>query len=179
MKRFLLLILILLMLLSGFFMGCNSGLQTFSKYGLSFKVSKELKLEEYTVNFDNQTFRIGTASYKQGAVLSSEKNFMLLWCTPIPKFTQEEIRSSILTTPDTFNSPLAKIVGNLVTEDIAGFEVTFAEMQFTKPGWEAPGITAVWYCPISQRIVQIILIHKQPEEEMNRFINSFFDGPHD
>lgn len=181
MRRYLTSILLaILALASGLVTSCSPGLQTFSKYDLSFKVSKELKLEEYTVDFENQTFRRGTASYKQGAILSSEKNFMLLWLTAIPRLTQEEVRRSILTTPNSFESASgtfrAKIEGNLVTEEIAGFEVSFAEMQFTQPGWEAPGITAVWYCPDSQRTMQVVLIHKQPEREMKRFIRSFRDS---
>ncbi len=177
MKRYLILILLgILVLTSGSVVGCGEGLQTFSKYGISFEVSKELKLEEYTVSIENQTFRKGTARYEEGAILSTEKNFMLLWVTAVPEFTQEEVRLSILTTPNSFESAggtfQAKITGGLLTQQIAGFEVTFAMMQFTLPGWEAPGITGVWYCSASQRIMQLILIHKQPKKEMQRFIRS-------
>jgi len=176
MKRYLIPIVIILMLASGLATSCAPAVQTFNKYGISFEVSKELKLEEYTVSIANQTFQKGTARYEEGAILSTEKNFMLLWVTAVPEFTQEEVRLSILTTPNSFESAggtfKAKITGDLSTQQIAGFEVTFAMMQFTLPGWEAPGITAVWYCSASQRTMQLILIHKQPKKEMQRFIRS-------
>jgi hypothetical protein len=173
--------MILLMLASVLGTSCGPGLQTFSKHGISFEVSRELKLEEYTVNFEKQIFRRGTASYEQGAVLSTEKNFMLLWLTTVPQFSPAEVQLSILSTPNSFESASgtfqAEIVGDLVTQQIAGFEVTSARMQFTMPGWKAPGITAVWYCPDSQRTMQVVLIHKQPEREMKRFIRSFSCAP--
>ena len=182
MKRLLLAILAILVLLAGLVAGCGGGLQTFNKHGSSFKVSKELKLEEYAVNFEKQTFRRGTASYEQGAVLSTEKNFTLLWLTTVPEFTQEEVRLSILSTPNAFGSLAgtfqAQLTGDLVTEQIADFKVTFTDMQFSLPGWEAPGITAIWYCPTSQRTIQLILIHKQPKREMKRFIRSFACASH-
>lgn len=166
-----------LVLASVVLVGCGGGLQTFSKYGISFTVSKELRLEEYTVNVENQIFRRGISSYDEGAVISTEKNFVLLWVTAVPEFSQEEIRVSILSTPNVFESAggtfQAKITSAISTQQIAGFEVTSAEMQFTLPGWEAPGITAVWNCPASQRTIQLILIHKQPKSEMERFIRSF------
>ena len=155
MKRYLIPILVIFVLVSGLSVSCSPGLQTFSKYDISFEVSRELKWEESAVNFAKQSFARGTANSKQGAVMSSEKNFMLLWLTTIPKFTQEEVRRSIFTTPDTFESASgtfrAKIAGDLVAQEIAGFEVTSAAMQFTMPQWEALGITAVWYCPASQK----------------------------
>ena len=176
MKRYLILILLILVLASVLTVGCGEGLQTFNKYGIAFEVSKELKLEEYTVSIADQIFHKGTASYEEGAVLSTEKNFILLWATAIPEFTQEEIRLSILTTPSVFESAggtlQAKITGDISTQQIAGFEVTFTMMQFTLPGWEAPGITGVWYCSASQRIMQLILINEQPKKEMQRFIRS-------
>ena len=117
MRRYLIILLVFLLLASWVAISCSPGLQTFNKYGISFKVSEELRLEEYAVNFENQTFRKGTANYEQGAVLSSEKNFMLQWITAIPKFTQEEVRYSILTTPDIFESASgifqARVVGDL------------------------------------------------------------------
>ncbi len=165
------------MLASLVLVGCGEGLQTFSKYGISFTVSKELKLEEYTVSVEDQIFRRGISNYNEGAVISTEKNFMLLWGTAVPEFTQEEIRDSILSTPNIFGSAggtlQAEITSAISTHQIAEFEVTSAEMQFTLPGWEAPGITAVWNCPASQRIIQLILINKSPEREVKRFINSF------
>lgn len=180
MKRYLILILILtaiMVLTSGLVTSCSPGLQKFDKYDISFKVSQKLKLEEYTVNFESKTFRRGTASYKQGAIQSSEKNFILLWLTTVPKFTPDEVRFSILSTPNCFQSASgtfqAEITGDLVTQEIAGFEVTFAEMQFTQPGWKASGITAVWYCPASQRTMQLVLINRHAEREMKRFIRSF------
>jgi len=164
------------------FISCGEGLETFNKHGISFKVATELELEEYSVNFEKHTFQTGAATYDQGAILSTEKNFMLLWLTTVPEFTQEEVRLSILSTPNAFGSLAGtlqtQVTGDLVTEQIADFKVTFADMQFYMPGWEAPGITAVWYCPMSQRTVQLILIHKQPEREMKRFIRSFACAPH-
>jgi len=166
-----------LLLASISLIGCGEGLQTFNKHGISFKVSKELKLEEYTVNFEKQTFQKGTASYEQGAVLSTEKNFMLLWLTAVPQFSPAEVRSSILSTPNSFESASsifqAEIAGDLVKQQISGFEVTSARMQFSMPGWEAPGVTAVWYCADSHRTMQVVLIHKWPETELKRFIKSF------
>ena len=173
--------MILLLLAPILLTGCGGGLQTFNKHGISFKVSQDLKLEEYTVNFERQTFWRGTASYEQGAVLSTEKNFMLLWLTTVPQFSPSEVRSSILSTPNSFESISgnfrAEIAGDLATQRIAGFEVTSAKMQFTMPGWEAPGITAVWYCADSHRTMQVVLIHKQPEAELKRFIGSFSTKP--
>jgi len=177
MKRYLIPIIIILVMASGLAISCTPAVQTFNKYGISFEVSEELKLEEYTISIENQTFKKGTASYEEGAILSTEKNFMLLWLMTVPEFTHEEVRFSILSTPNIFESASgtfqAEIVGDLVTQQIAGFEVTFAEMQFTLPGWKASGITAVWYCQDSQRTMQVVLIHKQPEREMKRFIRSF------
>ncbi len=168
-----------LLLASGSLVGCGGGLQTFSKHGISFKVSSDLKLEEYTVRVQDQIFRKGPAGYNEGAVLSTEKNFIFLWLKG-PEFTPEEVRLSILSTPSTFSSVdpafRARITGDLVTQRVADFEVTFAHMQFTFPGGEAPGITAVWYCPASQRTMQLVIIHKQPKREMESFIRSFSCG---
>ncbi len=175
-------LLAILLLTSVLLISCGEGLQTFNKHGISFKVATELKLEEYTVNFEKQTFRRGTASYEEGAILSTEKNFTLLWLTTVPEFTQEEVRLSILSMPNAFGSLAGtfqpQVTRDLVTEQIADFKVTFADMQFSLPGWEAPGITAVWYCPTSQRTIQLILIHKQPKSEMKRFIRSFACASH-
>jgi hypothetical protein len=180
MKQYLIPVLIILILASGLTVGCGEELQTFSKHDISFTVSKELELEEYIVSIEDQVFQKGTASYEEGAVISTEKNFILLWATAVPEFTQEEIRLSILNTPNAFESAggtvQAKITGDLSTQQIAGFEVTFAMMEFTLPGWEAPGITGVWYCSASHRIMQLILIHKQPQNEMERFIRSLSCG---
>ncbi|HUT96680.1 MAG TPA: hypothetical protein VMW60_00985 [Dehalococcoidales bacterium] len=177
MKRYLIAILLISVLASGLMVSCGEELQTFSKHDISFTLSEELKLEEYTVSIEDQVLQKGTASYEEGAVISTEKNFMLLWATAVPEFTQEEIRLSILTTPNSFESAggtlQAEITGDLSTQQIAGFEVTFAMMEFTLPGWEAPGITGIWYCSSSQRIMQLILINEQPEKEMRRFIQSF------
>lgn len=113
-------LLAILLLTSVLLISCGEGLQTFNKHGISFKVATELKLEEYTVNFEKQTFRRGTASYEQGAILSTEKNFTLLWLTTVPEFTQEEVRLSILSTPNAFGSLAgtfqAQVTGDLVTE---------------------------------------------------------------
>ena len=181
MKLYLIPILILLLVASVLGTSCGPGMQTFNKHGISFKVSGELKLEDYVVNFEKQTFRRGTASYEQGGVLSTEKNFMLLWLTTIPQFSPAEVRYSILSTPNSFESVSgtfqAGIAGDLVKQQIAGFEVTSARMQFTMPGWKASGITAVWYDADSQRTMQVVLIHKQPETELKRFIGSFSSTP--
>jgi hypothetical protein len=180
-RRYLPLALILLLLASILLTGCGGGLQTFNKHGISFKVSGELKLEEYAVNFEKQTFRRGAVSYEQGAVLSTEKNFMFLWLTTVPQFSPAEVRSSILSTPNSFESASgtfkAEIAGDLVKQQVSGFEVTSARMQFSMPGWKVPGITAVWYCADSHRTMQVVLIHKQPETELKRFIGSFSSTP--
>lgn len=179
MKRYLIPIIAILVLASVLIMGCAEGLQTFNKYGISFNVSRELKLEEYTLDFKDQALRKGDASYEEGAVISAEKNFWLFWVTPVPPFTSEEIRYSILSTPDALLSPggtiKSKISGDLTTQRIADFEVTFANMEFTFPAGRASGITAVWYSSASQRVMQLIIIHKQPKREMERFIRSFSD----
>ena len=180
MKRCVVSILIVIVVLtSGFLVGCGGGLQTFSKHGISFKVDEALKLEEYTVSIRDQTFQKGSASYNEGCVMSTEKNFVFIWLK-VPELTPEEVRLSILSTPNVFESSSgtfrAQIAGDLTTQRIADFEVTFAEMQFTLPGWEAPGITAVWYCPVSQRTMQLILINRHAEREMRRFIRSFSCG---
>jgi len=161
--------------------GCGLDVQTFSRYGISFEVSRELRLEEYTVSVKDQVFRRGTASYEEGAVLSDEKNFMLLWARTVPEFAPDEVRVAILSTPNSFGSAggtfKAAVVGDLVEQEVAGFKVTSARMEFTMPGWRAPGITAVWYSPLSKRTMQVVLIHKQPETEMKRFIRSFSEEP--
>jgi len=180
MRHLLLRIALTSILASGFLAGCGEGLQTFSKYGISFEVSEELKLEEYHVDIEGQVFQKGTASYDEGAVLSAEKNFVLLWLTTVPEFTQEERRVSILTTPNIFESVggtlQGEMAGGLSTQQIAGFEVTSANMRFTLSGWEAPGIAAIWYCPSSQRTVQLILINEHAEREMRRFVQGFCCG---
>jgi hypothetical protein len=162
MRRYLIPILAILVLVSVLAAGCGEQLQVFSKHGISFKVSNNLNLEEYTVNMKDLTFHKGAASYEQGAVISAEKNFYLLWLTTVPQYTPEEIRYSILSTPNAFVSPSgsskAEIAGDLSTQQIAGFDVTFAEMRFTLSGMKAPGITALWYCPASHRTMQLILI---------------------
>jgi len=178
MKLYLITLIIVLVLVSAVLTtSCSPGLQTFSKYDISFKVAKELRLVEYAVDLEKMTSSIGNASYEHGAIMSTEKNFVFLWVTTIPKFTNEEVRFSILSTPYAFESITSKfqaaVTGDLVTQDVAGFEVTFAEMQFTLPDWSAPGITAVWYCPDSQRTMQIVLINKKAVTEMKRFIRSF------
>jgi len=43
-------------------------------------------------------------SYEQGAVVSTEKNFMLLWLTMVPQFSPAEVRFSILSTLNIFES---------------------------------------------------------------------------
>jgi len=179
MKRGLgLIILIILLCASGLSAtGCSSKLQEFNNYGISFTVDKELELEEYTVDLRKQVFHKGNASYEIGAVMSSDKNFMLQWMTTIPEFTQEEIRQAIITMPNVFSSSEytfhTTISENIGYDKIAGFNVTFTEMQFTYAGGEASGITAIWYCPGCQRTMQLTLIHKNPENEVNRFINNF------
>ncbi len=176
MKRYLISILIAtLVLASGLLVGCAEKLQTFSKYDIAFTVSSDFKLEEYTVSIKDHIFQRGTASYEEGAVISSEKNFYFFWLTA-PEFTQEEVRLSILTTADFFVSPQAEITGAITTQQIADFEVSFADMRFTLPGWEATGITAVWYSAASQRVMQLIVIHKQSKKEIERFIRSFSDS---
>jgi len=100
----------------------------------------------------------------------------------LSELTQADRRLAILSTPDIFKSfgasfqPEAKVMGDLETQQIDDFEVTFAEMQFTLPGWEASGITAVWYCPASHRAMQLVLINRKAEREMKRFIRSFSCG---
>ncbi|MBA7480879.1 hypothetical protein ES707_16342 [subsurface metagenome] len=181
MKRYFIILAVFFMLASGMAISCSPSLQIFNKYGISFKVDKELRLVEYTVDWVNMTSRIGNSSYEYGAVMSTEKNFVFLWVTTIPKFTNEEVMFSILSTPNAFQSITSKfqaaVTGDLVMQDIAGFEVTFAKMRFTLPDWSAPGITAVWYCPDSQRTMQIILINKKAETEMKRFVRSFSCAP--
>lgn len=178
MKRYVMPIVIFFLLVSGLSVGCTPGLQTYNKHGISFQVSKKLILEEYTVSFQDQIFKKGTANYEDGWVMSNEKNFVFMWITR-PEMTAEEVKLSILTTPNVFQSASgifqAKIAGDLVKQQIAGFEVTSAMMQFTMPGWEASGITAVWYSAASHRMMQLILINRYAEREMRRFIRSFAD----
>ena len=69
-------------------------------------------------------------------------------------------------------APLGDVVVNITLEP-SDSEELIAEMQFTQPGWKAPGITAVWYCPASQRTMQLVLINRHAEREMKRFIRSF------
>lgn len=178
-RRYLSFVFILLLLTSVLLTGCGEGLQTFSKHGISFKVSSKLKLEEYTISIRNQTFQKGPTRYEEGWVMSTEKNFAFSWLKRAA-LTPEEVRLSIVSTPNIFESPSGtfqvKITGDLTTQRIADFEVTSADMQFTLPRWKAPGITAVWYSPASRRVMQLIMIHKEPEKEMKRFVRSFSDS---
>ncbi len=173
MKRYLIPILVtVLILTSGVLAGCGGGLQTFSKYGISFEVPKDLRLLEY----DART------NYNEGCVVSTEMNFVFMWLK-LSELTLADRRLAILSTPDIFESfgasfqPEAQITGDLTTQRIADFEVTFAEMQFTLPEWKASGITAVWYCPASQRAMQLVLVNRKAEREMRRFIRSFSCAP--
>lgn len=173
MKRWATFVLVAVVVLaSGVLVGCGSSLQTFNKYGISFKVDKNLKLLEYDYS----------TSYEEGCVVSTEMNFVFMWLK-LPELTPEEVRLAILSTPDIFESFgaefQAQITGGLITQRIADFEVTFAEMRFTLPGWEAPGITAVWYCPATQKAMQVVLVNRKAEREMRSFIHSFSCAPFD
>jgi len=167
------------MLFSGVLTGCSEGLQTYSKYDISFQVSSRLKLEEYTVSTQNQKIQKGPASVEEGALISTDQNFLLYWFKGAT-LTTKETRSYILTTPASFastsNSFKARITGNLTTEQVGDFELTFADLQLTSSGGKASGITAIWYCQTSQRIIHLIIIDKQAETEMKRFIQSFSCG---
>lgn len=163
------------MLLSTLLISCAQGFQTFNKYGISFTVFDDLKLEEYTINLYYGTFFKGSATYDVGAIVSSDKSFVFVWGES-PEFTSELVRTSILSTRNLFQSTSgtfrAEVTGELVREQIGGFDVTFAGMHFSQPGWEAPGITAVWYCQNSGRIMQVVIINKYPERELRRFMLS-------
>ncbi len=67
----------------------------------------------------------------------------------------------------------ARITGDLLQERVADYSLTYAEMDFTSPGWDATGLTAVWYCQSSHRLMQLVVIHKHPHREMERFMSSF------
>lgn len=178
MKRYVIPVAILFVLASGLSVGCAPGQQTYNKHGIYFKMSNKLMLEEYTISVQDQTFRKGPANYEEGWVMSKEKNFVFIWIAA-RVMTAEEVRLSILTTPNVFQSASgnfqAKIAGDLVKQQITGFKVTSAMMRFTIPGWKAPGITAVWYSTVSHRTMQFILINRYAIREMERFIRSFAD----
>ena len=152
-------------------------LQAFSKHSISFEVSSQLKLEEYTLDLARQIFRKGSSNFDQGVVMSSENNFILEWVYE-PTFTAQLARAQVLNGPAFFESTnpsfSASIVGIPQTRHIEGFEVTFAEMEvvFT-PGSRAPGIIGVWQCQPSERAIIFIALHKQPTSELERFVKSF------
>ena len=186
MKRYSIPILVaVLMLSSGLTVGCDIDVQTFSKHDMSFKVYDQEKLQEYTFSIEDQIFQKGSASYDEGAVVTSwNKGFIFLW-VKVPNFTSQEARSALLRTQDTFESvkkPGAgpegvKLTGSPYKQEVSGFDVTFAylEYEYVKGG-PGQGITAVWYCPASQRMMQLIMtVHpdKEPKEEMLRFIHGF------
>jgi hypothetical protein len=172
-------ILASVMLITGVLTGCSDGLQTFNKYGMFFQVSSRLKLEEYTVSAQDQKFQKGPASVEQGALVSTDQNFFLMWlngAAPNP----QEIKFYISTTPTFFSSTSsnfkARISGSQTTEKSGNFEITFADIQLTSSGGEATGITAVWYCQTSKRTMRLILIDKQAETEMRSLVQSFSCG---
>jgi hypothetical protein len=171
--------LVSVILISGILTGCSEGLQTYSKYDMSFQVSSRYKLEEYTVNAQNQNFQKGPASIEEGALISTDNNFLLSWFKGVT-LTTEEAKLYIATTPAFFTSTSgsfqARVTGNVTTKELGNFELTFAAILLSTSGGEASGITAVWYCPTSQRIMRLILIDKQAETEMRRFIQSFSCG---
>jgi hypothetical protein len=172
-------ILASVMLILGVLTGCGNGLQTYSNNGISFQVSSRYKLEEYTVNTQSQSFQKGPASVEEGALISTDRNFLLSWTkgnAPSP----QELKFYIQTTPSFFTSTSsnfkARVTGNQTTEKIGDFELTFAGLQLSTSGGAATGVTAIWYCPTSGRIMHLILIDKQADIEMKSFIQSFSCG---
>lgn len=152
------------------------GSQTFSKHDISFQIPSNLKLEEWTLDIAMQFQGRGPTSYDQGAVTSTESNFMLLWVYE-PTFTTALARRQVLNGPAFFESinrtARANLVGSPTTEEIAGFEVTYAEMKMDFVGTTAPAIIGTWQCQPSERAIIFIAIHKQPTKELNRFVRSF------
>ncbi len=174
----------LLVLASGLFVGCGmirlSPMQTFDKHDISFEVSRNLKLEEYTAPLGQRYFLKGPTTYEEGVVISTKGGFVFYWLK-WPEPTPEEVRFSILDTPTIYGSVTpelrARIVGPLVKQRVGDFQVTYAEMQITSSQGKVPtGMTAVWYCPASQRVLQLIIIHEEPKGEMERFIQSLSCG---
>ena len=155
----------------------GSSQQTFSKHDMSFEVSAQLKLEEYTLDLARQIFRKGPSNFDQGVIMSSEKNFILEWVYE-PTFTVQLARAQVLNGPAFFESTdpsfSASMAGNPQTRGISSFEVTFAEMDVVfRQGSSARGIIGAWQCQPSERVVIFIALHKQPTKELERFIKSF------
>jgi hypothetical protein len=172
-------ILASVILISGVLAGCSQGLQTFSKYDMSFQLSSRFKLEEYTVGTQTQQFQKGTASVEEGALISTDHNFLLSWVKGNEPNAQE-LKFYIQTTPSFFTSTSssfkARVTGNQTTEKIGDFDITAAGLQLSTSGAQATGVTAVWYCPTSGRIMHIIIIDKQADIELRSFIQSFSCG---
>ena len=144
--------------------------QEFDKYDISFQVPIGLKLEEKGI-YQKE------ATYYQGAVMSSERNFMLEWFDA-PDFSPELAKLQALNGPAFFESTSSSVSVNLAgspaAKQISGFDVTFAEMnfKFTSDN-QAPGIIGVWYCPTSQRAIIFMAVHKRPLKELDRFVSNF------
>lgn len=185
MKRHIILIPLALSVLTlGLTVGCTEGVQTFSKHDISFKVYDQGKLEEYTVSIQGRTFQKGATSYDEGAVMDYGKGLIFLW-VKVPNFTLKEARSAILSAPEIHESTTTfwrgassvEVMGNPVAQRVAGYAVTFACLKYEyAKGGPGSGITAVWYCPASQRMMQLILaaaVDEEPKEELDRFLSSF------
>lgn len=157
-------------------LGCAEGSQTFCRYDICFTISSELQLEEYSLSSFFSPYRKGPASFDEGVVLGDENSFLLLWLSG-PELAPQATRTSILSTTDMYSGSSGtlrvEITSDLATEQVSGFELTYAEMRFARAGWESPGITAVWYCPASKRAFQVVMVHNHPNTEMKRFIRSF------
>jgi hypothetical protein len=172
-------ILASIILISGFITGCGEGLQKYNNLDMSFQISSRYKLEEYTVNAESQVFQKGPASVEKGALISTDQNFFLSWLQG-DEPNALELKFYIQTTPGLFVSASgnfkARVSGNQTTEKIGDFELTYDGLQLSSSGGQASGITAVWYCPTSGRIMRLILIDEQAVIEMKSFIQSFSCG---
>jgi len=146
-------------------------------HSLSFQVSSQLKIEEYSLDLQRGVFRKGPSAFDQGVLMSTEKNFILEWVYE-PNFTSDLAKAQALNGPQFFESSdpsfKARVMGTTSSERIAEFNVTFADLELGSNTFSrAPGITAVWQCPESRRAIIFLAVHKQPKEELERFIRSF------
>ena len=155
----------------------GSPLQTVNKHDISFDVSAQLELEEYSLDLARQLFRKGPSKFDQGVIMSSEKNFILEWVYE-PVFTPQLAKAQVRNGPAFFESTNPDFRVSLTslpqTKRISNLNVTFAEMEVVfSQGSSAPAVIGVWQCQPSERAIIFIALNNQPIKELERFVSSF------
>jgi len=153
---------------------CGVQYERYEVQGLTFDAPSGLDIVEYTLDLERGVFHKGPSSYDQGVMVSSDNNFMVEWVYA-PEFTQELARIQAQTGPAFFEGSAisARTVGSTKVESINGLSVTSAELSLRWSGGEASGVIGVWQCLPSQRAINFIAIHSDPQDELNRTASSF------